>query len=605
MSFADLLGVKEGKDLDPLGLGSRVQSGFGSRGMFGPQVRDTTKNISAYDNPQDELSEYYKQMYEGINWGVVQNAPPIVANRIRANRSPIPNTRGRLDVSGGVSLQCNTRSMLPFIRHALMYPGTGTEGEDVTRKISPLTLTPSSDPALSQVSTTETWELKGSGSNLSIYKVGTDNADTLKALGGTGSGAVVGDAKKNGFEKANSAPPSQFEISVITTSAAGDLKTGSKLTFRGVDQNGTVLSETHSLDGTADKNAESGIISKTDSQIVVRTKFNYIETIPGDANWALRVTNVKDGVTPKTKIAAYVTTQKQTRRTLYEVYSAIINPLSVYIVKGGNPHLPDQHGGIPNVYAGCFINSLTLNVSETVMLDVDFIGRNGYTRVTPGHLDLYGRDWGRNHIPPDAFKADKAAAGKVGYTNAWEFLSPVNPVMTGWESGLQIKEPGQDEWTTVPCSDFNYTLTNNLTHNERYWLRRYHTEPTPSGAFDSMVNGTVDYRTAQGFDFLQQENIPVEARMICMSRDVGGKEHYIILHFGESVLNETVDPPVSGEDVITQSFTLKTLSKESGAQFAATRTFEDTLDVMTRRSPVVFEIASDQILAPDLIAAAA
>ena len=60
-----------------------------------------------------------------MNFGVIQNATPIVPTRIRADRSPIPNERGRIDVSGGISLQGNVDVLLPFWKHAFMEVGDG------------------------------------------------------------------------------------------------------------------------------------------------------------------------------------------------------------------------------------------------------------------------------------------------------------------------------------------------------------------------------------------------------------------------------------------------------------------------------------------------
>ena len=581
MSFVELLGIDENTDLDPLGLGSRVQSGFGSRGVFGPQF--AAAGLSAYDNPQTELRSFYQQMYEGISWGVVQNAPPIVANRIRANRNPVPNTRGRVDVAGGISLQCNTRSMLPFIKHATMSPGNGTRGRDVSAAFGTLNAMTATD--MIQVGTTNTWRhTPGSGSEL-LY-----SAAAVTALGGA----------DNSFGEENSAPPTQLDI---TFGNVDSLAADASVFVRATDQNGIVLEERYPINNTAVADPpEYGQVAAGK----IRTRFSYVNLTPDNVSVEISgatptatnmITVAIDAYSAATTATAgqgIIPAMKNTSRNLYEIVNAIDNPLSIYIIKGGNPHETGQEGGIPNVYPGCYINALTLNVSETIMLDMDFIGRNGYTRVTPATLDDYGYSWGRNVIPPDAY------TGGTGGT-AWDFATPVNPVLTGWESGLQIKEIGQTEWVTVPCTDFNFNLNNQLTHNERYWFRRYHTEPTPSSALDAMVNATVDYQTAQGYDFLQTQNLAVEARMICFSRDVGRKEHYIIAHIGEAVLNETVDPAISGEDVVTQSFVLKCLSQDSAATFASTRTYADTLETMQHRSPIVFEVASDEVLL-DLVA---
>ena len=587
MSFVETLDILTNGDLDPLHLGSKVQSGFGSRGMFARQK--AASGISAYDNPTKELSEFYKQTYEGISWGVVQNAPPIVANRIRADRSPVPNTRGRVDVSGGISLQVNTRSMLPFIKHATMTAGKGSAGVatdggpgyNVTEEFLELSVL--------------TAQAMTAGTPTGVYTY-TKPANTTKLLYSAAAVTAMG-GSGNGFGEQNSTPPSQLDITVnnVTT------YTNATITITALDQNGIVLEEHYPInDG-----AVTGSPNSTDDipnaygQVAahkIRTRYNYLDIV------SIKLTGITQG-TPTLDVDAFsanvvgsggqgrIPPMKNTRRSCFEIVKAIQDPMTIYLVKGGNPHESNQEGGIPNVYAGCYINSFTLNVAETIMFDMDFIGRNGYTRVTPGTIDEWGNEWGRAVVPPDA---PSGAAGGGIYTDAWNFAAPINPVMTGWESGLQIKELGQDEWVTVPCSDFNFNLNNQLTHNERYWFRRWHTEPTPSAALDAMVNGTVDYRTAQGYDFLQVQNLPVEARMICFSRDVGAKESYIIAHIGEAVLNETVDPAVSGEDVITQSFTLKCLSK--GERAFGTRSYADTLETYQERSPIVFEVASDQVL---------
>ena len=591
MSFIETLNILNEGDLDPLGLHSQVQSGFGSRGMFALQEKTAagvTPVKSAYDNYVDDLSKFYQQMYEGISWGVVQNAPPIVANRIRANRNPVPNTRGRVDVSGGISLQTNTRSMLPFIKHATMTAGKGTRGQDVTSTFSTFAALTATD--MTKVAGTTTWRYTP-GSNFELLYDTTKQSAFETALGGS----------DNGFGDVKSAPPTQLDITLSNIQSLSD----ATILIRATDQNGIVLEETYPITltiiGLTGTVPEYGVVRANEpaGTVKIRTRYNYANLVPGSISIEVKGATETTGNQVQIAIDVYTTevavgasnpiipAMKNTSRSCFEIVKAIRDPMTIYLVKGGNPHESGQEGGIPNVYTGCYINSFTLNVAETIMFDMDFIGRNGYTRVTPATVNEWGNEWGRAVVPPDPYEGSTPSPG-------WNFAAPINPVMTGWESGLQIKELGQTEWITVPCSDFNFNLNNQLTHNERYWFRRWHTEPTPSAALDAMVNGTVDYRTAQGYDFLQVQNLPVEARMICFSRDVGAKESYIIAHIGEAVLNETVDPAVSGEDVITQSFTLKCLSK--GERAFGTRSYADTLETYQERSPIVFEVASDQVL---------
>ena len=119
MGFYSTLGVPDMQSkLAGTDLGEgKAQSGFGTR-MYMAEQDDYNEYI-------DDLHDFYQQTWEGVNFGVIQNANPIVPTRIRADRSPIPNERGRVDVSGGISLQGNILSLLPFWKLVTMTPGKG------------------------------------------------------------------------------------------------------------------------------------------------------------------------------------------------------------------------------------------------------------------------------------------------------------------------------------------------------------------------------------------------------------------------------------------------------------------------------------------------
>ena len=333
--------------------------------------------------------------------------------------------------------------------------------------------------------------------------------------------------------------PAQLEFTIAGTGFTQATALTGKATIVGKDQNGIPLTDT--VDVTY-SNATT-MKFKTDY---------YFDTI--DAN-GVHVTGLAGATVTGLRVQALNT--KYVHR--YTIQDSILDGTTLYIVKGGNKDEDtDAIGGIPNVYVGCIPNNCTWGFGETVTLDVDWIGRNGYARVTPATIAQYGQNWGKNHVVPDLPK------GGSGNT-AWDFVGAKDETYLGWEGGIQIRQPGETLWQTIPCSDMSVTLNHNLTHPERYWFRRWHVQPIPSDQMEIMVDATVDYKTRQGLDFLQLQNIDLEARLIAFYRPVGGQESFVRMDFRRVQLNAPMDPAVSGSDIITQSFAMKASTKDTSS----------------------------------------
>ena len=608
------LGIASDADLPP----GVSQSGFGTRmyvadqfrynnvvGLGGKATDGTDLTAVAAGSPTEAeigaiLNSYYQQEYEGVNFGVIQNATPIVPNRIRADRTPIPNERGRVDVSGGISMQGNIDVLLPFWKHAFMEVGDGgiyllnTEADAskfnarseidaqyqyawtpgyTTKRYNHASNAPATYPAsaaaeLIGIRTAAVPSTAFHASDGSRRTVHPDAGSQPNETGGTRTAT-------NGEIIPGDNSPLRLEITLGGTPTVATGRTP-KVRIVGKDQNGTILSEEHTFEttGATDNTLKNKIGAIGDYK--VRSRYHYTELLTGDSG-GVQITGIA-GLTATVQIQG----RNFKKVTRFTPRTNLTDGMSLYIIKGGIPMPYDdmpteqqdilnaiyksevnaraacEQGGIPNVYAGCMINTMTFSFGETITMDLEFIGRNGYSRVTPAMIENYGRNFGKLHVPPDA------ASGSTGAT-AWDFAGAQNETYLGWEGGIQVRELGSTTWETVPCTDLGVSVNNNLTHPERYWFRRWHVKPIPSDQMELMIDATVDAKTAQGYDFLQQANLDLEARAIAFYRTTGGDEFFTKVDMGRVQINQAVDPSVGGPDIITQTFNLKASSKDKNS----------------------------------------
>lgn len=547
------LGIASDADLPP----GVAQSGFGTR-MY---VADQT----SYDTVVDVLRSYYQQEYEGVNFGVIQNNTPIVPTRIRADRTPIPNERGRIDVSGGISLQGQIDTLLPFWKHSFMEVGDGhiyllNTDADVNKFAARNEIDAQHQYSWTPGYATERYNHATNART--AYAAGTlalrtaaVPSPTFHATDGREVSASL-DHQPNdntfGTKGIADNTPVRIEITLSTAVTAAANK-DQVITIIGKDQNGTILRERHVVDLSNTGITDDGEMSGQTGQRTLRSIYYYqsIET---------------DGI----KLAGFatatgtvgVTGRNYKKVTRFVPRTNLTDGMTLYIIKGGIPGEDGQVGGIPNVYVGCLVNTMNFAFGETITMDMEFIGRNGYPRVTPATIGRYGENFGKTHIPPDAAKGGSAT---VNPRTDWDFAGGQNETYLGWEGGIQIREIGSTTWETVPCTDMGFSINNNLTHPERYWFRRYHVKPIPSDQMELMVDATVDYKTAQGYDFLQAENLDIEARAVAFYRTTGGDEYFTKIDLGRAQINQAVDPSVGGPDVITQTFNLKASSKDKNS----------------------------------------
>ena len=543
MGFYDTVGVPNMAEIDGNAdgaLNGATQSGFGSRMYMAEQ--------SDYNAPIEALYDFYAQAWEGVNFGVIQNSNPIVPDRIRANRSPVPNERGRVDVSGGISLQGHVLSMLPFYKHICMVPGT----EDFDKPTgAPATEAPDNagpgnkpvgirtgagNEGLGRLNVCNQYQYDyASNPNNASVLPGFQNVAEFNASNG-GTERTLGAAQLPRGTGGKDISPARLAFTITGTPAGGE----ARITIKGKDQNGIVIEEVLKLPKAENK--------------VVKTRY-YYDTVGRNSDLddgKILLSKSGDDISGISAIKVQSLNEKHVHR--YTIQDSILDGLTLYIVKGGIKHdSSDAIGGIPNVYVGCIVNNATWSFGETITMDLDFIGRNAYTRTTPGKLADFGANFGKEHIVPDLPKGS-VTVNKVA--KKWEFASAADATYLGWEGGIQIREPG-GTWATLPATDMSLSINHNLAHPERYWFRRWHVKPVPSDQMEVSIDATVDYKTAQGLDFLQLQNIDLEARMIAFYRPVGGDESFVRVDMGRVQLNAPMDPAVSGSDVLTQSLSLK------------------------------------------------
>ena len=547
LGIPDISSIVKGVDLAP----GRAQSGFGSRLYMAEQTD--------YDIPITDLSKYYGQTWEGVNFGVIQNANPIVPTRIRANRSPIPNERGRVDVSGGISMQGNVYGMLPFWKLATMTPGTkfttgsGSGMSPIGAVIEGRTAGLGRDNVANQYQ----YDYK----DVVVY--GTAATQTEEAAGNSVTLAAetqnIGknDTATTGLDTAIPAEqvPARLEITIDGTPKARSATEHAVLIISGKDQNGIPITDevdlTEPVPGGTGAFGKNATTENADA-VVSRTTRIYFASVDAGAD-----SIVLKGFADNTTLKVLITAKNEKKVQRYTIQDNILEGVTLYIIKGGIKHeVANLEGGIPNVYAGCKVNSATWGFGETMTMDLDFIGRNAYARVTPARIAEFGKNFGKIHIPPDASR------GTI--PKKWNFAGATDETYIGWEGGVQIREPGGD-WLTIPCSDLSMSINHNLTHPERYWFRRWHVPPIPSDQMEVMIDGTVDYATAQGLDFLQLQNIDLEARMISFYRPNNGPESFVRVDARKAQINASLDPSVGGSGDVTQSFSLKCSTKDANA----------------------------------------
>ena len=558
------LGIASDADLPP----GVAQSGFGTRMYIADQ--------NDYNSVVEALRSFYQQEYEGVNFGVIQNAPPIVPGRIRADRTPIPNERGRIDVSGGISLQGQIDTLLPFWKHGFMEVGDGgvyainTEADAskfnsrseldaqyqynwtpgyATKRYNHASNAAAAFPAgvlaIRAAATPSTAFHATDGSRRVVHPDPDSQPFDFGGNPTSGNGEII----------AADDSPVRLEITLAgtVTAAAGQTP---KIRIIGKDQNDTILQEdllpvaTGATDNTA--KTKTGAIGAW----TVRSRYYYKEILAGGDN-GIQITGV-GGANATVKIDG----RNYKKITRFTPRTNITDGLTLYIIKGGIPHTTGEEGGIPNVYVGCLTNTLTFSFGETITMDLEFIGRNGYQRVTPATLADYGRNFGKAHVSPDSSRGGDSTASP---RTDWNFAGAQNQTYLGWEGGIQIREPGTTAWETIPCTDMGLSVNNNLTHPERYWFRRFHVKPIPSDQMELMIDATIDYKTAQGYDFLQKENFDIEARAIAFYRTTGGDEYFTKVDLGRAQINQAMDPSVGGPDIITQTFNLKASSLDKNS----------------------------------------
>ena len=505
--------------------GSESQEGFGSWLAFGEQ--------SNYITPLTEWDKLWQKKYEFISSGIRQESTPIVPQRVRASRSPIPNIRGRTMVSGSLSVQSHIRDTLSFWKEA--------------------TMTTKAQAKTSGAMGTETVaseELKASAT-LTVTAAG--------ALTKTGIGK-----QPNLSSISDGNCPAKIKITLGGTPAPNDTAKPVRIAVFGIDQNNIPISEVLRLTGDptdADSDESTAWVVSTKNyykQVGVHPSYSGVPGFTGlylgfslaagsddvfEDN-GIQIINLANTGTPTLKIE----TANATILSNFSLQNPILNGNTFYV----------QKGVIPNSYFGALFNSTTFTFGETCQIDVDILGRNGLARVPITQQNLYGSGQGRAVLP------GPADTGDSGLTTEWNFKAVEDNVNPGWEGGILLKESGaNEEFFVIPCTDISFVINNNLSHPERYWFNRYHIKPTATEVREVMVNATIDYKTAQGIDFQFIENLPMEAKIIAFAKPYAGRQFKTEIVCPRVQINSTVDPEVSDNGPITQSLDLKCIPTSS------------------------------------------
>lgn len=671
-----------------------AQQGFGSWAAFGEQPD--------YDTALDSWADLWQKKYELVNVGLREESTPIVPQRIRATRSPIPNVRGRVMVSGSIGLQSHPQDLLPLWKEATMskYPTRGA-GSSVSSEITEetsteatltaaTTITPSTvalvapDPpgnhfwlgsfvddaaaksdrdsnhssenvvaywntTANHVRSTNnadnaapTWNTQSfsgffgtnhvyiprgiadssaeaktylddnykSTHTYYIYDDGT--ADDLRKITYTASVTTVGVKGPVNISFASSgatllhvdiqpedAEDASFSSSILNSGASGAVVTKSgmydaglsparlsiKLTnvevasgkskgyigVFGLDQNDVPISELLEFE---DSDITSGTITLTTSKYYKKVGGHPSYTGAPDLLEKSEFVHVTGNEIFERKGIQLVDVDNTSGTSTIEVKTVTDRKRSIFLLR--NPLLEGntfyiQKGKIPNSYFGVMFNSTTFQFGETCQVDIDVIGRNGLVRVPIDTPELYGMEQGRADLTGPADKG----AGDV-HNDAWNFAAVEDEAHPGWEGGIQVREHGSNTWSTIPCTDISFVINNNLSHPERYWFNRYHIKPTATDVREVMVNATVDYETQQGLDFQFKENLELEARVIAFFKGHANSQLKTQITLPKVQLNSTVDPEVSDNGPITQSFDLKCLPTDANAGNEAIITVEGT-----------------------------
>jgi len=509
--------------------GSASQEGFGSWLAFGEQ--------SDYNTPLTGWHQLWQKKYEFISSGIRYDSTPIVPGRVRASRSPIPNIRGRAMVAGALSFQSHIRDMLPIWKEATMT--TKAQAKDTSGDTAG-TKTVAAD-ALYAAAT-----------------VGAEESDTSRRIVPTNAQGFIQPDASTGVKDGNC--PARITITFANSPVA---KKGSDVLVGifGTDQNDQPISEVLTFN-TTDGWAQT--TTKFFKKIGVHPFIGQAGEAAGTGNLAnfrrqgsseiafshagIQIHNLNpDTATVK------VDTANSTVISRFDLRNPILNGNTFFV----------QKGNIPNSYIGCIFNSTTFQFGETCQIDVDVIGRNGLARVPIDRQNLYGMESGRVNLagPADAGGSD---------STAWNFAAIEEDVNPGWEGGILLKEHGDSTFHVIPCTDISFVINNNLSHPERYWFNRYHVKPTATEVREVMANATVDYKTAQGLDYQFLENLNMEAKIIAYSKPAEGRQYKTEITCPRVQLNSAVDPEVSDNGPITQSFDLKCVPTTATAGDEAT-----------------------------------
>lgn len=656
-------------------MAAEAQQGFGSWVAFGEQA--------AYDIPLESWAELWQKKYELVSVGLREESTPIVPQRIRATRSPIPNVRGRVMVSGGISVQSHPQDLLPWWKEATMSrlddiveeiatEATLTAATVITAStvalVAPVPLESDrvwlgafasdaaaktardglSNPKPAKVAywsptashvritdnagdTSPTWsteqfstvfgqnqifeptsiadsaaEIKTYldthyNSKYTYYIYDDATADDLRKVTYTPASATVGvkgpvdisyedtGATLLGVDiQPEDAEDASFGSSILNASVNGSVFTAGdmystqmsparlKITLTDVELSGSATKAYIGVFGLDQNNVPISELLEVDAgdivgDDVVKTTKNYYKKVGAHPNYAgapdllgrsefkptvgnnvfnnYGIQIVNFAATSGSTSQIRVETVTNRKRNIFRLRNPLLHGNTFYV----------QKGVIPNSYFGVMFNSTTFQFGETCQVDVDVLGRNGLVRVPIDQPLVYGMEQGRADL------RGPADSGRQGRHDAWSFESVEDEAHPGWEGGIQIREYGSSEWVTIPCTDISVVINNNLSHPERYWFNRYHVKPTATDVREVMVNATVDYETRQGLDFQFKENLPLEARIIAFFKGHANEQLKTQVTLPKVQLNSTVDPEVSDNGPITQSFDLKCIPTDANA----------------------------------------
>lgn len=330
---------------------------------------------------------------------------------------------------------------------------------------------------------------------------------TAQEVYGNGAGAGKAYTGTDSLDTQPAATTTPSDPGLLAVTLAGETGHPGTVTITGTDQNGTAISETLSFAGDGTQTTTM-YFQTVDASGVVTANLNNDGTmlIMCDKNTYTHVFALGDNV--------------------YVDETADKYGMATEIVKGT----------IPNLYVGCLLNSLSLDLADTMQATWSILARQCNFR--------------------EAFDETGTPTDVSGYSEMVDTNYPYgDEVYSGWGMAIQLDSVQTD------IESATFSFSNNLDYPTRYSGSRYPTMPVRQGDREISLTGTVDYEAvADGgvdFDAKYYGNVPIATILSAVSLPYAGPEYSLTLTMDRCQLTAHPDPEVGGQADILQNLALR------------------------------------------------